>query len=242
MKSEEFQELIQDMGTCNKCTDLKCKNNSLINIYQNYDFCTNIPSIWTDWFNRLESDIMIIGQDWGPYIDMEKFHNLLNKDKSNWKNLIEYEKSSTKKRLENFIKETSKNKYTLNNIYITNAIMCARQGESYRGNNINLKASTLNCSNYLLKQIEIVKPKVILTLGYFPLLSLSKIFGFDIGKTLKETILKFSEIVIKDFVIIPLYHPVAQVKKEEQLKQYRRIWKYIDLKIQNDSEEGVKNE
>ena len=43
------------------------------------------------------------------------------------------------------------------------------------------------------------------------------------------------------YVIIPLYHPVAQIKKEEQLTQYKRIWKYIDLKIQNNNEEGVKN-
>lgn len=242
MKNEMFQKLIQDMGTCSKCINLKCKNKSLINIYQNYDFGTNIPSIWTDWFNRLDSDIMIIGQDWGPYSDMEKYYKLLNKDKSNWKELIELEKSSTKRMLENFIKETSNNKCSLDDIYITNAIMCARQGDAYRGNNIDLKNSTLNCSSYLLKQIEIVKPKVILTLGYFPLLSLSKIFRFDIEKTLKETILKFSEIAIKDFVIIPLYHPVAQVRKEEQLKQYRRIWKYIDLKIQSNSEEGVNYE
>lgn len=228
MKSEEFQELIQDMGNCSKCINLKCKNKSLVNIYQDYDFCTNIPSIWTDWFNRLESYIMIIGQDWGPYSDMEKFHKLLNKDKSNWRILIESEKSNTKKLLDNFIRESSNNAYTLDNIYITNAIMCARQGENYRGNNINLKKSTLNCSEYLLRQIEIVKPRVILTLGYYPLMSLSKIFGFAIEKTLKETIMKQPEILIKDFVIIPLYHPVAQIKKEEQLKQYKRIWKYLE--------------
>ncbi len=185
---------------------------------------------------------MIIGQDWRPYSDMEKYYKLLNKDKNNWKELIELEKSSTKRMLENFIKETSNNKCSLDNIYITNAIMCARQGKNYRGKNINLKMSTLNCSSYLLKQIEIVKPKVILTLGYYPLMSLSKIFKFNIVKILKETISKLPEILINNFVIIPLYHPVAQVKKEEQLKQYRRIWKYIDLKIQNDSEEGVKND
>lgn len=214
MKNEMFQKLIQDMSTCGKCINLKCKNKSLINIYQNYDFCTNIPSIWTDWFNRLESDIMIIGQDWGPYSDMEKYYKLLNKDKSNWKELIELEKSSTKKILENFIKETSNNKCSLDNIYITNAIMCARQGDTYRGNNIDLKYSTLNCSEYLLKQIEIVKPKVILTLGYYPLMSLSQIFKFNIEKTLKETISKLPEILVNNFLIIPLYHPVAQVKKK----------------------------
>lgn len=242
MRNKEFKQLIQDMGNCSKCINLKCKNKSLINIYQDYNFCSNIPSIWTDWYNRLESDVMIIGQDWGPYSDMKKFHELLNKDKSNWKYLIESEKSNTKKMLERYIKESSNNGYSLDNIYITNAIMCARQGENYRGNNIDLKKSTLNCSEYLLRQIKIVKPKVILTLGYYPLLSLSKMFGFNIEKTLKETISKFPEIMVDSYVIIPLYHPVAQIKKEEQLKQYKRIWKYIDLKIQNNSKEGVKNE
>lgn len=94
-------------------------------------------------------------------------------------------------------------------MYITNAIMCVREGENYRGNNIDLKLLTLNCSEYLLRQIEIVKPKVILTLGYYPLMALSKVFNFKIDTSLKETISKFPKILIGDFVIIPLFHPVA---------------------------------
>lgn len=242
MKTKQFNNLIKDLSACDKCVNFKCFSKSLINIYKNYEFCINIPSIWTDWLNRLNSDIMIIGQDWGPYNDMKKLHNLLSEDKSNWNELIELEKSNTKKMLEKYIKESSNNEYYLDNIYITNAIMCARKGSLYRGNNINLKTSTLNCSEYLLKQIEIVKPKVILTLGYYPLMSLSRIFNFRIGKTLKETIVKLPEIMVNNYVIIPLYHPVAQIKKEEQLTQYKRIWKYIDLKIQNNNEEGVKND
>ena len=81
---------------------------------------------------------MIIGQDWGPYNDMKKFHNLLKEDKSNWKEIIELEKSNTKKMLEHYIKSSSNNKYSLDDIFIiTNAIMCARQGNNYRGNNID---------------------------------------------------------------------------------------------------------
>ena len=45
---------------------------------------------------------MIIGQDWGPYSDMKKFHDSLNKDKTNWKELIESEKSTTKKNVREF--------------------------------------------------------------------------------------------------------------------------------------------
>ena len=41
--------------------------------------------------------------------------------------------------------------------------MCARKGTNYRGDNINLKQSTNNCSQYLVQQIEIVNPKIILT-------------------------------------------------------------------------------
>ena len=226
MKIEEFNNLLKELRKCDSCINLG-EEKSLINIYNDYIFCTNIPSIWTDWFNRLNSEIMIIGQDWGPYSDMKKLNNLLKTDKSNWKELIESEKSNTKKMLNEYIKTSSNNRYNLDNIFVTNAIMCARKGSNYRGNDINLKKSTINCSKYLLEQIEVVNPKVILTLGYYPLLSLSNIFNFKICDTLKKTIENYPEIKINNYVIIPLYHPVAQIKKEEQMNQYKRIWKYV---------------
>lgn len=227
MKTKQFNNLLNELGKCDKCTNFSCSKKSLINIYKEKEFCKNIPSIWTDWFNRLDSKIMIVGQDWGPYNDMKKFSDLLKSDKSNWQEIIELEKSNTKKLLNYYIKQSSNNNYSLDDIFITNAIMCARQGDSYRGNNIDLKKSTINCSEYLLKQIDIIKPKVILTLGYYSLLSLSKIYNFKIDRTLKETINKYPEINVNNYVIIPLYHPVAQIKKSEQLVQYKRIWKYI---------------
>lgn len=227
MKTKQFNNLLNELGKCDKCTNFSCSKKSLINIYKEKEFCKNIPSIWTDWFNRLDSKIMIVGQDWGPYNDMKKFSDLLKSDKSNWQEIIELEKSNTKKLLNYYIKQSSNNNYSLDDIFITNAIMCARQGNSYRGNNIDLKKSTINCSEYLLKQIDIIKPKVILTLGYYSLLSLSKIYNFKIDRTLKETINKYPEINVNNYVIIPLYHPVAQIKKSEQLEQYKRIWKYI---------------
>lgn len=232
MKNKLFNLLLEEMGTCQKCINLRNKNDrdcSLVNIYNNLTFSKNIPSIWTDWFNRLNSEIMIIGQDWGPYVDMKSLHQLYmqNPTKNNWENLIEQEKSNTKKQLDYYIKESSNNLYSLEDTFITNAIMCARTGTKYRGDNIDLKKSTDNCCVFLKKQVEIVKPKVILTLGYYPLYSLSKNYNFIINKTLKETIANYPEIKINDFAIIPLYHPVAQIKKTEQLKQYKRIWKYV---------------
>lgn len=71
MKTEKFSNLLKELKKCDSCTNL-CEEKSLINIYNDYIFCTNIPSIWTDWFNRLNSKIMIIGQDWGSILRYEK--------------------------------------------------------------------------------------------------------------------------------------------------------------------------
>ena len=194
IKHKLFDELIYDMSKCEKCLSMHPKSNidcSLINIYKNEMFAKEIPSIWTDWYNRLDSEIMIIGQDWGPFSDMKKLNEkyLDNPTNENWSKLIEDEKSLTKKQLTKYLVESSNGKInSINNIYITNAIMCARYGNNYRGNNINLKCSTLNCKEFLYKQIEIVKPKVILTLGYYPLYFLSNIYDFKIEENLTKTI------------------------------------------------------
>jgi DNA polymerase len=226
-KEKLLDSLISDMGKCQKCLELKSKNGkdySLINIYEDNEFAKNIPSIWTDWYNRLDSKIMIIGQDWGPFIDMQKLNSQYTKNEDTWDNLIEQEKSNTKKLLTQYIIESSNGKVnSLNEIYITNAIMCARNGNNYRGDNIDLKKSTFNCRQYLKKQIEIVNPKVLLTLGYYPLKALSDIYNFKIENTLKSTIESMPTIKLGDIIIIPLYHPVAQIKKQEQLEQYNRI-------------------
>ncbi len=230
-KEELFDELIKDIGKCQKCVFLK-KDKSLINFYNDITFAKEIPSIWTDWYNRLNSQIMIIGQDWGPYEEIRRLNLEYNNEKSNdnWKKLIDSEKSPTKKQLYKYLIESSNGKLkSLDDIYITNAIMCGRKGTNYRGNNINIKYSTLSCGNFLLRQINIVKPKVILTLGYYPLLAVSKNFNFEIKENLRDSIKERPIIYASGYVIIPLYHPVAQIRKEEQLTQYNRIWKYVDI-------------
>ncbi len=235
---KKLEELFYQLSFCQKCTSLKKKNGkdcSLINFYEDMDMREKIPSIWTDWKRRKNSNVVIIGQDWGPYCDMENLYLEYKKKETeiNWKALIESEKSLTKKMLTKYLKDSAFQESFfleedfLDDIYITNAILCARRGSEYRGDNIDLKKSTRNCSNYLKAQIELVKPKVIITLGYYPLWSLSLSYSFSIRSTLSETIEEYPEIKVEDFIIIPLYHPTAQIIKEKQLEQYRRIWRYM---------------
>lgn len=238
MKEKQLNALFKKMSTCQKCVHLKKSNKqdcSLINIYQNNVY-KEIPSIWTDWFNRTNSQLMIIGQDWGPFSDMQHFQDLYLKNPTleNRNRIMEEEKSLTKKMLTKYLTISAKeyniniNENFINNIYITNAIACARQGTNYRSNNIKLKECTLNCQEYLKEQIDIIKPRIILTLGYYPLLSLSKIYNFQIYNQISKNINNNGIFKVKDKIIIPLYHPAAQISASLQLNQYRKIWRYYE--------------
>lgn len=65
----------------------------------------------------------------------------------------------------------------------------------------NLKVCSLNCKNIMLRQLEILKPKLIITLGEFPTRNLLN-FKFK----------NFSEVVgniyeIDNYKVLPIYHP-----------------------------------
>lgn len=243
-KLKEFNKLIDSMGKCKQCTNIfkkqqkKLMDCSLINIYENKEFCLNIPTIWTDWYTRIESNIMIIGDDCGSYTDMvkyrEKYIKKLASDEDAWENLVNEEETLIHKNIIKFLKESSElEKYPLdksfmNHIYFTNAIMCARQGVSYKDTKcFDAKECTMNCTPHLIRQIEIVHPTIIVTLGYYPLLAISKIFGFEIEKTMQSTFEKQSIYEIDGITIIPAFHPVSQIKQTEQIAQYRNIWKNL---------------
>lgn len=238
-KLKEFNKLIKDMGNCDQCTNIFKKTNkkltdcSLINIYKDKEICLNIPTIWTDWYSRIDSDIMIIAQDWGTYSDMlkyrEEYINLLSTDEEAWYTLINRQDTLVHKKLYKYLKKSAElEKYELeedflDKIYLTNAVMCARQGTSYKDTkNFDVKPCTINCTKFLKKQIDIVKPKIIVALGYHPLLALSKIYNFEISPNHNDNL---NIIKTNNLTIIPAYHPTAQVKEEEQLKIYRQIWK-----------------
>lgn len=221
MKNKAFHELLDEMAKCDKCLNLGKK--SLINFYHDAELSTNIPSIWTDWFRRLDSNIFIIGQDWGPYTDMKLLYERF-KNGEDYDYLINQEKSLTKRNLEKFLNKIN---ISLNDVFITNAIMCGRYGNLYRGNNIDLKYSSLCCSKFLESQIKIVKPKVILTLGYYPLYSLSKIFNFEIEDNLSKTIDKYNVFKIDNYVIVPMFHPASQVSNDKQIDRYKIILDYL---------------
>ncbi len=89
----------------------------------------------------------------------------------------------------------------------------------------NLKYCASNCKNYMLEQISILNPKLIITLGEFPTKKLLN-FKFD----------KFSDVVgkiyqIGNYKILPIYHPSPISPKSYQgnLPIFNKISKELNI-------------
>lgn len=255
-KLDELLKIYEEAAECTLCEKFNRRGSKgrlydgLVNFFVDKNMYLNIPSIWTDWINRCDSKIMIVGQDWGPYIDMQKcnarYKKLLDSGEAEecaWKAIVNEKESMTKCLMTEFIIRSAA-QYNINidesiieSCFITNAVLCARKGENYRGtNNFSAKFCTENCTKKLNKQIDIIKPLVVITLGYWPFYSVCKHHKIPVYKTLKENISYYSlskenRINISDknnpVYVLPVYHPVAQVKKEEQISIYKIIWEIL---------------
>jgi len=114
----------------------------------------------------------------------------------------------------------------LKGVYITNIVKCNPQTES--GTNRSPKNEEIdNCMSYLEKELDIVKPRLVITLG---LPSSKTILGKDfVGKS-------FGKIIkLEKFFVLPLWHPAfvirgggAQRMNEKRYSSYfKKIRKFL---------------
>ncbi|MDR0915420.1 MAG: uracil-DNA glycosylase [Endomicrobium sp.] len=121
--------------------------------------------------------------------------------------------------------------YNRQDIYITNIVKCHPMKNiincNKRDNNRPPTIYEINhCMQYLEKQIDIIKPKIIVTLGS----SATKgLLNIDVNISIvRGTIMKY-----KNIIVIPTYHPAALLRNNN-LKKYvwadmKQIRKYLLL-------------
>ena len=103
-----------------------------------------------------------------------------------------------------------------NDVYICNVVKCR---PAY---NKNIEASEMDsCRNYILSQIELVKPQIIITLGRFASLSL-------LGSDLATAKLRGKEYKFKGIPLIVTYHPSYLLRNPEAKKD---TWQDLQFAI-----------
>lgn len=95
---------------------------------------------------------------------------------------------------------------TRDEIFITNTVMCSPRSDT-GANRKPSRSEIRNCSEYLKRQIDLIDPKVVATLGSVALDALKLIEPHSL--TLKEN--AATAIEWNGRLLVPLYHPSPQV-------------------------------
>jgi len=112
-------------------------------------------------------------------------------------------------------------------IFITSAALCNPRAES-GANRRPSQRELANCSTLLRRTIELIDPRVIVTLGSVALEALKRIQYHELS--LKESAATIHS--WNDRVLVPIYHPSPQVlashrREAEQLQDYQVVQKAI---------------
>jgi len=124
---------------------------------------------------------------------------------------------------ENFQRLLDSIDLTREEIFITNAVMCSPRTAT-DANRKPTKAEINNCSSFLRRQIDLIQPRVIATLGSVALEALKAIEYHEFKlKTDAARILDWYGVQL-----VPLYHPSPQVvashrRMDQQLEDFRAL-------------------
>ncbi len=113
-------------------------------------------------------------------------------------------------------------------IFITSAALCNPRTDS-GANRKPAKSEVANCSQFLRRAIEIIDPRVVVTLGSVALEALKKIKWHELN--LKEASGKVHD--WDDRLLVPIYHPSPQVlashrREAAQLQDYQIVAQAIE--------------
>ena len=112
---------------------------------------------------------------------------------------------------------------TREQIFITSAALCNPRADSGANRKPTQKELT-NCSAFLRRTIELIDPRVIVTLGSVALEALKRIQYHELN--LKESAAQIHD--WQDRVLVPIYHPSPQVlashrREAAQLRDYQVV-------------------
>ena len=117
--------------------------------------------------------------------------------------------------------------FSRKNVYVTNLVRCRPPK-----NRKPLKSELNACSNYLERELDIIKPKIIAPLGNTALYVIMRKYGLKPSKIGEVHGRIFErEAVWGNIVILPLYHPAAALYNKNLLelieKDFGKLKKFI---------------
>ena len=230
-KATAYKKLVNDVKNCPMLDE--CNKDSKIKLVK-CDFCKEI-NLWTHWQGgeeNLDAKILLVGQDWGSYNDLEV--NLTpgkymeNNENPTDNNLCELFKCIGYDDIKNS---------RCKDLFFTNFVLCYRE-KGLSGGFREKWAD--NCKKHFLELVKIIQPKVIICLGRSVYNSVMKALGQDALTGGYNSIIEkgVNPVVVDDFYVnvFPVAHcgvlgtynrnrPDKNVK--DKLEKQKQDWEAI---------------
>ena len=213
-KLELYEQLVKKRKNCAKCLSLNLTNPSACAGGQ-YDADHIGP--WTSWHGDLDADLMIVGQDWGGsdyYIDQKGIETDDNDTNINLQILLA--SIGYKVALPREPRRPAK-------LFFTNAVLCLKQG---RLTGRVRSQCFINCGRAFLRpQIELVQPKVVVTLGFSAYKAVVRAFGHRPRTSMRDAVQTTA--VLGRATLVPVYHCGYLGSLSRSLSEQKKDWERV---------------
>jgi len=215
--TQAYNNLVRERKACRACQGLVNPADYPHNVYDSDQI-----GPWSLWQGNLDSDLLIVGQDWGDTRYFEKWEGrdqpTGNPTNENLQLLLEHIGIQIGKPREHQESE----------LFFTNLILCLKQG--------GLQAAVedqwfANCGVRFFKPlVDIVKPKAILALGKDVATTIFKLYDVDFKKnqTLRAMMKKSPYGLTPSTVLFPLYHCGAgSINRNRSMGEQKDDWERV---------------
>ena len=214
MTNHDYAELVARRKACRACTGLT--NPSAVD---DGAFDSDHIGPWSRWQGRLSADLMLVGQDWGDTRYFRRYQGL------------DDDRNPTNRTLMKLLQgigmtigpPSSAGSNDL--VFFTNAVLCLKEG----GLQGPVRAAWFqNCAPFLRRQVEIIAPRVVATLGEYALQAVRKAFQLPPRSLASSVADTEGEILVGNTRLLAVYHCGARVlnthrKLDAQIRDWARI-------------------
>ncbi len=234
-KSERYHQLVDARRACQVCQNLGVRNPS---VCAEGEFDSQNIGPWTNWQGNLDAKVMIVGQEWDGYLN---FIDQKGQDRDD---------SPTNTRLIALLSSVGLNicapsearrlgATSQGRLFFTNTSLCLRDGRASENNNRSKTPPAQcfrNCATSFLKpQIELVQPKLVITLGLIPYRSVLHAYGITPERSLKAAVESPETVLLNGRIaLIPVYHPGAWSRRrnrthDQQIEDWKRVYSAVPI-------------
>ena len=232
-KSSRYIKLVNKRRACRLCEGLGVRNPSTCS---KGEFGSQNIGPWTGWQGNLDAELMIIGQEWDGHLNFIESKGQ-GQDSAPTNSRLVALLRSVGIEISLPSQQSIRGMISQGELFFTNAALCLREGRASENEKQSKTPPDLcfrNCATFFLRpQIELIRPRVIVTLGLIPYRAVLRAFGLKPKKLLSEAVSQADPVILnKNSLLFPAYHPGAWSRRRNRsLDLQMEDWKKIGSAI-----------